>query len=66
MQHWGLKHIVCINNDLKLTTYFTARFNLVPYVFEWGKLVQSHLMGKKLAENDQIDRRCKADFFKNI
>ena len=54
MQHWGLKHIVYINDDLKLKTYFTARLNLVTYVFEWGKLVQSHLMGKNLQKMTKL------------
>ena len=36
-----------INDDPGLTfTYFTAMSNLVAYTFEWGKVLQSHLMGK--------------------
>ena len=48
MQHQRLKfYKVYINGDPGLTlTYFTARSNLVTYTFEWGKLLQSHLMGK--------------------
>ena len=39
MQHRGLKlYKVYINTDAGLTlTYFTARSNLVPYAFVWGK-----------------------------
>ena len=36
-------------------TYFMVRSNLVACAFEWGKLLESHLMGGKLAVNDQID-----------
>ena len=56
MQHLWLKlYKVCINVDPWLTlTYFMARSNLVAYVFECGKLLQSHLMGSKI---HQIDRR---------
>ena len=44
-----------IDDDPGLTwVCFTARPNLVTYVFEWGK-PNSHLMAK-LAANDQIDR----------
>ena len=52
MQHWGIKlHKVYINDDPWLTlTYFTARSNLVAYVFEWGKLLQSHLMVKSCSK----------------
>ena len=48
MQHQGLKlYEVYINDDPGLTlTYFTARSNWVAYTFEWGKLLQSHLMEK--------------------
>ena len=55
LQHQGLKlYKICINDDPGLTnddpgltlTYFTARSNLVAYMFEWGKVLQSHLMGK--------------------
>ena len=48
MQHRGLKLCkVYINDDPGLTlTYFTARSNLVAYIFEWGKLLQS-FNGKK-------------------
>ena len=39
MQHWVLEYYqVCSNNYPGLTlTYFTARSNLVPYAFVWGK-----------------------------
>ena len=51
--HQGLKlYKICINDDLGFTlTYFTARSNLVAYMFEWGKLLQSHLMGKFAAKD---------------
>ena len=44
MQHWTLElYKVCINSDPGLTlTYFMARSNLVAYVFEWEKLLQSN------------------------
>ena len=46
MQHRGLGPIiVCSNDDPRLTlTYFTARSNVVPYAFIWGKRLESHLM----------------------
>ena len=39
MQHWVLEYYqVYSNDDSELTlTYFTARSNLVPYAFVWGK-----------------------------
>ena len=48
MQHRGLKVSKdYINDDSGMTmTYFTTRFNLYAYAFEWGKLLQSHLKGK--------------------
>ena len=40
-----------INDDPGLTlTYFTARSNWVTYTFEWGKLLQSHLMEENLQQ----------------
>ena len=37
--------IVASSDEPRLTlTYFTARSNLVPYAFIWGKLLESHLM----------------------
>ena len=52
MYHWELKfYKVYINDAPGLTlTYFTARSNWVNCTFEWGKLLQSHLMGKKLQQ----------------
>ena len=39
------------NDDPGLTlTYFTARSNRVAYMFEWRKLLQSHLMGENLQQ----------------
>ena len=48
MQHQGLYlYKVYINDDPGLTlTYLTARSNWVAYTFEWGKVLQSYLMGK--------------------
>ena len=39
MQHWVLDYYqVCSNDEPALTfTDFTARSNLVPYAFVWGK-----------------------------
>ena len=50
MRHWVLKlYKFYVNDDPGLTlTYFTARLNWVVYMFEWGKLLQSHLMGENL------------------
>ena len=45
---------LCINDDLGLTVaYFTARFNLVAYAFEWVKLLQSEIKGK-FQENTKL------------
>ena len=48
MQHQELKlYKVFINIDTGLImTYFTAMSNWVAYRFEWGKLLQSYLVGK--------------------
>ena len=47
MQHWGFKlYKVCINDPGLTLTHFTARSNWVAFTFEWGKLLQSYLMGK--------------------
>ena len=50
MRHWVLKlYKFYVNDDPGLTlTYFTARSNWVVYMFEWGKLLQSQLMGENL------------------
>ena len=52
MKHWGLKlYKVYINDDPGLTlTYFTKRSNCVTCTFEWEKLLQSHLIEKKLQQ----------------
>ena len=52
MKHQGLKfYKVYINDDPGLTlTYFTARSNWVICMFEWGKLLQSHLMEEILQQ----------------
>ena len=48
MQHQGLKlYKGYINDDPGLTlTYLMAMLNCVVNTFEWGKLLQSYLMGK--------------------
>ena len=50
MYHWEFKlYKVYINDDPGLTlNYFTARSNWVACTFEWGKLLQSHLMEDNL------------------
>ena len=50
MKHRGLKlYKVYKNDDPGLTlTYFTARSNWVTFTFEWGKLLQRHLVEEKL------------------
>ena len=53
MQYRELKlYKVYINDDnpVLTLTYFTARSNWVAYSFEWGKLLQSHLMGKSCSK----------------
>ena len=52
MWHQGLKlYKFYINDDPGLTlTYYTAMSNSVAYMFEWGKLLQSHLMGETLLQ----------------
>ena len=41
MRHWLLKYYqICSNDDPVLTlTYFTARSDLVPFVFLYGKML---------------------------
>ena len=40
-----------LDDDLGLTlSYFTARSNWVTCTFEWGKLLQSHLMEENLQQ----------------
>ena len=52
MEHQGLKlYKVYINEYPRLTlTYFTARSNWVACTFEWGKLLQCHLMEENLQQ----------------
>ena len=52
MYHWGLKlYKFYINADPGLTlTYLTVRSNWVTCMFEWGKLLQSHLIGENLQQ----------------
>ena len=53
---WGTE--VSINGPGHITilvltlTYFTARSHLVACVFEWGKLLHNHLMGKSCSKYD--------------
>ena len=55
MKHRGIEvYTVYINHDPELTlTYFTARSTKVADVFEWGKLVKCHLMGRNLEGIDK-------------
>ena len=52
MYHWGLKFYKdYINDDPGLTlTYFMAKSNWDTCTFEWGKLLQSHLMEENLQQ----------------
>ena len=54
MWYRGLKfYKVYINDEPVLTlTYFSARSNCVNYTFDFRKLLQSHLMVKKLVVKD--------------
>ena len=50
MYHWGLKlYKVYINDDPGLT-----RSNWVTCMFEWGKLVQCHLMEENLPQKTKL------------
>ena len=64
MHHWVLEYYqVCSNDDTGLTTYFTARSNLVPYAFVWekGKPVDFSetivVYDLKLATDDRRDKK---------
>ena len=47
--------IVCSNDDPRLTlTYFTARSNLVPYAFIWGKTVRKSFNGRNLQQMTRV------------
>ena len=47
--------IVCSNDDPRLTlTYFTARSNLVPYAFIWGKTVRKSFNGRNLQQITRV------------
>ena len=56
MLHWGIGPIiVCSNDDPRLTlTYFTARSNLVPYAFIWGKTVRKSFNGRNLQQMTRV------------
>ena len=64
MHHWVIEYYqVCLNDDPGLTlTYFTARSNLVPYAFEWGKVKTMDfsetivVYDLKLAPDDRSDK----------
>ena len=58
MQHRVLEYYqVCSNYDTVLTlTYFTARSNLVPYAFVWGKRVKL-VYDLILATDDRSDKK---------
>ena len=51
MHHQVLEYYqVCSNDDPGLTlTYFTARSNLFPYAFVWGKKVKQWIFQKLLS-----------------
>ena len=65
MQHWILKYYqIPSNDDPGLTlTYFTARSNMVPYAFVWGKSKTMDVSETivvcdlKLAPDDQSDKK---------
>ena len=47
---------VYINDDPGLTlTYFMARSNWDTCMFEWGKLLQSHLMEENLQQRTRVE-----------
>ena len=55
---WGLGSIVVCSNDgprLNLT-YFTARSNLVPYAFIWGKTVRKSFNGRNLQQMARVTK----------
>ena len=58
MEHLGLGLIiVCSNYDLRLTlTCFTARSNLVPYAFIWGKTVRKSFNGRNLQQMTRVTK----------
>ena len=63
MQHRVLEYYqICSNDDPGLTlTYFTARSNLVPFVWEKGKIMDFSeiivVYDLKLATDDQSDKK---------
>ena len=56
MQYRGLKlYKVYINDEPMLTlTYFTARSNLVAFMFEWGKIVTKSFNGENLKQRTKL------------
>ena len=59
MKHLGMElYKVYINHDSGMTlTYFTARSTYVTHAFEWEKNRKMSGNGRKLARNEQMDRR---------
>ena len=59
VKHLGMKlYKVYINHDPGMSlTYFTARSTLVSHALEWVKNRKMKLNGRKLARNEQMDRR---------
>ena len=52
-----LAHHICSNDDPRLTlTYFTARSNLVPYAFIWGKTVRKSFNGRNLQQMTRVTK----------
>ena len=51
MQHQGPFKVYIHDDPWMTLTYFMAKSNLVAYTFEWGKLLQGHLIGKLAAKN---------------
>ena len=49
--------IVCSNDDPRLTlTYITARSNLVPYAYIWGKTVRKSFNGRNLQQMARVTK----------
>ena len=59
MKHQAMElYKVYINHDPGMTlTFFTARSIKAAHAFEWGKNRKMSFNGKKLARNEQMDRR---------
>ena len=59
MKHQAMElYKVYMNHDPGMTmTYFMARSTWVAHAFEWGKNRKMSFNGRKLARNEQMDRR---------